>query len=157
MKQRATLIYTSLSIHYLRSDDHLVWTGVYEPQKHGVDDDLNGGHCSHDPQVVHHQETVRGQVRVSETIEENSHHCEIWKPVKGRGGGRSINKSLEFFSWRYLEMILVGLWTGMLTSYINLSIHATDSISFIYGKKIHFCRFSLFCFIGKLSLIAVIP
>ena len=59
---------------------------MYEPQKHGVNDDLDGGHCSHDPQVVHHQETVRGQVSVSETTEGNSHHCEILKTSKGKGG-----------------------------------------------------------------------
>lgn len=55
----------------LRCDDHFIGASMYEPQKHGVNDDLYWGHGSHHTQVVHHQKSVRRQVSVSEIMEEN--------------------------------------------------------------------------------------
>lgn len=59
----------------LRSDDHFVGGGMYEPQEHGVDDDLYRGHGPHHTQVIHHQEPVRCQVSVSEIMDENINNC----------------------------------------------------------------------------------
>lgn len=59
----------------LRCDDHFVGGGMYEPQEHGVNDDLYGGHGPHHTQVIHHQEPVRCQVSVSEIMDENINNC----------------------------------------------------------------------------------